>query len=728
MGVDAHPAGVGNDWEALFSGAPVGYVVLDCDLRIRIANKVFLQRTGYDGNGRPSMLDFLLPESHQSFQESAQRLLHDEKPLSCSVLIKGEKGPLEKRLELSLGRQGHDAVIHCVMVNIHGEVVARKAELEANENLQRANEELKRKNARIEATLRAGNVAWWEMDARTGTVVFSDRKALMLGYDPARFTHYSDFTVLVHPDDSSPMMQAMEDCLSGRSDRYEYEYRIRGASGEWHWTRDLGVITHRTAEGKPLQVTGVVIETTRLRLQELARTESERKLSALFDLIPMGLSIADGEGKLIRSNQAAEKILGLTPEDLAHRRIGGREWGIIRPDGSPMPPEEFASTRALRTGQLVENVELGLVRSNGEISWLLVSAVPTGITNFELAIAYMDISRRRELELEREKYSNALEALTQPVVVTNTENTIEMVNEAFCRTYGYSRDEVLGQNPRLLNPGKGVYINLGYTAEQYEALFAELSRSVRDPEIRTWEGEIVNRKKDGSLVWVQMRINGVFDQTGSLRHMVGLPINISELRAREDRTRVTLYQALADLAELRDNETGNHMRRVGQFSRILAEAYGMPQRYCEDIEIFAPMHDIGKVGILDSILLAPRRLTPEEFAEMKKHPVLGYNIVQGRKGMELAAAITLNHHERWNGSGYPYGLSGEAIPLSARIVAIADVYDALRSTRPYKKEWTHAEAVAEIKRGSGTHFDPQLVALFEALEHQVEDIYQGLED
>lgn len=200
-------------------------------------------------------------------------------------------------------------------------------------------------------------------------------------------------------------------------------------------------------------------------MQELARSESERKLSALFDHIPIGLSIADGEGKLIRSNLAAEKIMGLSP------------------DGSTMPPEEFASTRALRSGKLVENVELGLVRSHGEVSWLLVSAVPTGITNFELAIASMDISRRRELEQEREKYSNALEALTQPVVVTSADSTIEMVNEAFCRTYGYSRAEVLGQNPRLLNPGKGVYINLGYTAEQYEALLAELSRSVRDPEM-----------------------------------------------------------------------------------------------------------------------------------------------------------------------------------------------------------------------------------------------------
>lgn len=113
---------------------------------------------------------------------------------------------------------------------------------------------------------------------------------------------------------------------------------------------------------------------------------------------------------------------------------------------------------------------------------------------------------------------------------------------------------------------------------------------------------------------------------------------------------------------------------------------------------------------------------------MKKHPVLGYNIVQGRKGMELAAAITLNHHERWDGNGYPYGLAGDAIPLSARIVAIADVYDALRSARPYKAEWTHAEAVAEIKRGAGTPFDPQLVALSEALVDQVEDIYQRLRD
>ena len=131
-----------------------------------------------------------------------------------------------------------------------------------------------------------------------------------------------------------------------------------------------------------------------------------------------------------------------------------------------------------------------------------------------------------------------------------------------------------------------------------------------------------------------------------------------------------------------------------------------------DIEVFSSMHDIGKVGISDEILLAPRKLTPKEFETMKSHTTLGYKILQGRSTFEMAADIALSHHEKYNGQGYPQGLKGEDIPMSARIVAIADVYDALCSKRPYKKPWPHADAVNELKSERGKHFDPNVTDAF----------------
>ena len=170
------------------------------------------------------------------------------------------------------------------------------------------------------------------------------------------------------------------------------------------------------------------------------------------------------------------------------------------------------------------------------------------------------------------------------------------------------------------------------------------------------------------------------------------------------------------------------MRRVGLFAKLLARELGMKEKYCNDIEIFAPMHDIGKVGILDSILLAPRKLSPEEFEIMKTHTTLGHNIVKGKAEFEMAAAITLCHHERFDGTGYPNGLSGKHIPQSAQITAISDVYDALRSKRSYKEPWSHEKAIAQIMASSGTHFDPDIVQHFLHLEERFNKIFKELAD
>lgn len=181
-----------------------------------------------------------------------------------------------------------------------------------------------------------------------------------------------------------------------------------------------------------------------------------------------------------------------------------------------------------------------------------------------------------------------------------------------------------------------------------------------------------------------------------------------QLLLKEKEVRLECYRALGRLAETRDEETGRHIERIAEYSAILATAIGESEKFIEDIKTFAPLHDIGKVGIPDSILLAPRRLEPHEFEIMKTHSELGYQILNGRPSMELAAEICRGHHEKWNGKGYPQGIQETAIPLAARIVAIADVYDALRSRRHYKAPWTHEDAIKIIKQDAGSHFDPQL--------------------
>jgi putative two-component system response regulator len=181
-------------------------------------------------------------------------------------------------------------------------------------------------------------------------------------------------------------------------------------------------------------------------------------------------------------------------------------------------------------------------------------------------------------------------------------------------------------------------------------------------------------------------------------------------------TRLEIIKTLSVAAEFKDDDTGMHVIRMAHYARLLAEAY-LPNDNAFGQLIFnaAPMHDIGKIGIADSILKKPGRLTPEEMDEMRKHPELGIKILREHPSelITVAREVALTHHERWNDPmGYPNKLSGEDIPIAGRIVAIADVFDALTSVRPYKQAWPIERAVQLFKDESGKHFDPTLVDLF----------------
>ena len=172
---------------------------------------------------------------------------------------------------------------------------------------------------------------------------------------------------------------------------------------------------------------------------------------------------------------------------------------------------------------------------------------------------------------------------------------------------------------------------------------------------------------------------------------------------------------LAKAGEYRDEGTGNHVIRMAKYSRLIAEALGtFTEQECDDLEYAAPMHDIGKIGVPDNVLLKPAKLDADEWVIMKRHTTIGHEILSTSqsKYMKIGAIIALNHHERFDGKGYPNGLKSTEIPLMARVVAVADVYDALVTARPYKLAWSHSDALAYIKEQSGSHMDPDCVQAF----------------
>jgi putative two-component system response regulator len=182
--------------------------------------------------------------------------------------------------------------------------------------------------------------------------------------------------------------------------------------------------------------------------------------------------------------------------------------------------------------------------------------------------------------------------------------------------------------------------------------------------------------------------------------------------------------SLARAGEFRDNETGKHIARMSRMCSALAKAIGMDKKWVEMIQIASPLHDVGKIGIPDDVLLKPGRLSEEELAVMRRHPAIGGNIIPEHSSEVIAMArrISLTHHEKWDGSGYPDGLMGGEIPLEGRIAAICDVYDALVSSRPYKQPWPKDAAVGFLKENSGTHFDPDLVDAFLVILPEIDTI------
>jgi response regulator RpfG family c-di-GMP phosphodiesterase len=213
-------------------------------------------------------------------------------------------------------------------------------------------------------------------------------------------------------------------------------------------------------------------------------------------------------------------------------------------------------------------------------------------------------------------------------------------------------------------------------------------------------------------------------QQSTLRHAHDLAERVLQVTAKLEHNQMEMLHRLAKVAERRDTDTGAHLYRIGRYSALLAMRVSGDESFARMLEVAAPLHDLGKVAIPDSILLAGRPLTESEWAIMRTHTTIGHAMLSGGDSQQLnvAADIAHSHHEKFDGSGYPEGLAGHEIPLAARIVATADVYDALVSVRPYKAAWPARQAREYLRTQAGVHLDPTLVEAFLADPVQIEEI------
>ena len=358
---------------------------------------------------------------------------------------------------------------------------------------------------------------------------------------------------------------------------------------------------------------------------------------------------------------------------------------------------------------LTKPIDLGILESRIKVG------VRSVVTAKELKLQQR---LAEELSIENELYRQGFNESNQPVIYADTDGIITHINSSLIDFYGYSEDQLIGKKTSIFNAGRKAYEDKGISSEEYSKIFRELWESLLNRDIGVWEGYIFNKTAKGVIKETHLRVSSLRAPNGDTLGYIAYLLDVSEILKRERNIRYACYKTIVDLAEVRDNETGEHLIRMSKYSGLLAEKLACGNHYVNKIKQFAPFHDIGKVGIPDSILLAPRKLTKDEFELIKNHSKIGYDILKEAETLEFAAEIANSHHEKYNGKGYPQGLSGEEIPLSGRIIALADVYDALRSKRPYKEPWDHEKVVELIKSERGEHFDPTIVDVF--LENEQE--------
>jgi len=449
-----------------------------------------------------------------------------------------------------------------------------------------------------------------------------------------------------------------------------------------------------------------------------AATEFERHLGpgALLHFSSVSVVGATTAGLIGTWNRGAEMIFGYTRAEVL-----GKPVAILAPPERATEMEELRA-RAER-GEFTEPIETERLAKDGRRVRLLMAVSPvrdkSGRMIGTVAVG-TDVTAWREAEgrlaASERRYQAIVEALHDGVMIIERGGRIVAYNESAKEILGVGDDQLAAvdadrPSTRLLRPdGRPL------PADQQPHLLAMRSGK---PQQRLIVGVV---RPDGEVRWLECNSTPLFREGESKPYAVvcsfkDVTAERSALQALES-ARLEDLKRLALLSEFRDDETRRHTERVARTSQAIARALGLDEDYVLRIGRAAPLHDVGKVGIPDAILLKPGRLTDAEFRVMKTHTVIGGEILADSDFavLQMAMEIALTHHERYDGGGYPRGLKGEEIPLCGRIVAVADAFDAMTHDRPYRKAIPPARAVAELKRCAGTQFDPKVVEAFLSLD------------
>ena len=430
------------------------------------------------------------------------------------------------------------------------------------------------------------------------------------------------------------------------------------------------------------------------------------------------VSKTDDNGIITYINEAFCKISGYKEEELL-----GKSHNIVRHKDMPSSTfkDMWKTIKELKkpwTGTIKNRKKDGsdywvqtiinpiLDENNNVIEYI---GIRTDITEIEKAKQQLkeqyNISQNNFQEIMNlsKLYENAMDE-SNIILRVNQLGNITYVNEKFYTISGYTQEELIGKP----------YDNIErvFPPSQDDS---KISKHLKSGKI--WNGQIHNIFKDGKIHYFLATVVPIINLQGETLEYMSIRKEITEVvelhKEIEETQREVIYK-MGEIGESRSNETGNHVKRVAEYSKLLAKLYGLSEKECEILFTASPMHDIGKVGIPDSILNKPGKLTPEEWEIMRKHSMVGYNILKNSKReiLKAAAIVARDHHEKWDGNGYPRKTKAEETHIYGRITAVADVFDALGSSRCYKKAWKDEDIFKLLEEEKGKQFEPKLIDLF----------------
>jgi len=610
------------------------------------------------------------------------------------------------------GNIGEETALECVRLGAHDYVmknnlsrlcpaVGRELEEAEVRNKQRqAENALRRSEEKYRTILNNIEDGYYEVDIKGNLIFFNDSMCRIIGYSPEEMMGMNNrqFTDKEH---SKKLFKTFNEV---------YRTGVTAKALDWQIIRkdktkrfiEVSVSLQKDSSGKPIGFQGIARDVTERKQAEDTLRESETKLQAIFDKVGTGIFIIDMDTQIITEvNPAAIEMIGLPKE-----RITGQICNSL------VCPALTGKCPVKDLGQIVHQSERKLIHADGHQIDILKTVYPITINGRNCYLeSFIDISDRKKAEeafRESEgKYRTILEEMEDVYFETDIKGNITFVNASSCKMSGYSEEELIGMPFKKISAPDDI--------EKIMQYFGEIFLTDKTGKPFLWNLVKKNREQG----FFEIVVSLIRDKQGNPVGFRGIGRDITERRKAEAELQQTLeslrksfgvtIQVMVSAVEMRDPYTAGHQVRTADLARAIAMEMGLPKDKIDGIRMAGSIHDIGKLSIPAEILSKPTKLTDIEFDLIKDHSQSGYEMLKDVESPWPLAQIVYQHHERMNGSGYPRNLKGNEIIIEARIMAVADVVEAMASHRPYRPGLGIDAALAEIEKNKGTHYDNTVV-------------------